>query len=191
MSLHRITSAAVLGILILALAACSGTRVPVVPATVPVSPLPVKPAPSVQPEATSLSAESPLATPPAAVEVAAPTPGAGKGGVAGRLIDYKTGQPMANQNLSLPSIVCPPGVAEENKREECVYAIDDAFDPSTLTDQQGRFVFNDVTPGDYVLLVGNRMTKSTVLADDASRPLMWKVAADEVLKLGDLLVDLQ
>lgn len=176
-----------LGLLILGLAACGGTRAPTAPATAPVSPLPAATAlPAASP-----GTDSPLAAPTIAARATIQAPAAGKGAVGGRLIDFGSGQPLANQNLSLPAIVCPAGVAEENKREECVYAIDDAFDPSTLTDQQGRFVFKDVAPGDYVLLVGNRMTKSTVLADDAGRPLMWKVEADKVLQLGDLVVDLQ
>jgi len=135
--------------------------------------------------------ESPLATPTAAVHTAVITPSPGKASVAGRLIDFNTGQPMVNQNLSLPSVTCPLGVTEENKREQCVYVIDEAFDPSVLTDGDGRFVFRDIAAGEYVLLVGNRTTKYTVLANESNQPIIWKVEADKVNELGDLVVDLR
>jgi hypothetical protein len=115
---------------------------------------------------------------------------AGKSSVVGRLIDVKSGQPMANQNLSLPSVICPPGVAEKDKREQCVYAVDDAFDPSAITNQDGSFVFRDIPAGDYVMLIGNPATKYTVLANESKQPLIWSAKADQVLNAGDLAVDL-
>jgi hypothetical protein len=137
-----------------------------------------------------LTPQSPLATSSAAASVV-PTPQAGKGSLTGRLIRFNTGQPMINQNLSLPAVLCPPGVLEKDKREQCVYVMDDAFDPSTLSDGEGRFIFRDVAAGEYVLMIGNRMTKYTILANEFNQPLIWKVEAGKVLELGDLVVDLR
>jgi hypothetical protein len=177
MLLHRWTTAVLVVILLLSATAC-----------IEVSPTSVMPT-SVTDEGGS-ALESPLATPDAAAEMASPTSTPGKGSVAGRLIDFNTGQPMVNQNLSLPSVICPPGVLEENKREECVYVVDEAFDPSVLTDGDGRFVFRDIPVGEYVLLVGTQTTKYTVLANELDQPIIWGVEADKVNELGDLVVEL-
>lgn len=189
--LYRLTAAALAGVLLLVLAGCAPTLpAPLVPPTPIVSPLPAESSATAQPESTPSALESPLAAPTAAARPVAATPNAGKASVVGRLIDFKTSRPMANQNLSLPAIVCPDGVAEENKRDECVYVVDEAFDPSALTDEQGWFVFKDITAGEYVILVGNPTTRSVVLTDDFNQPLIWKAEADKVLELGDLVVEL-
>lgn len=98
---------------------------------------------------------------------------------------------MVNQNLSLPAILCPPGVADKDKREQCVYVIDEAFDPSVLSDGKGRFVFQNIAAGEYVMLVGNRITQYTILTNEVNQPIIWKAEADKVLELGDLVVDLR
>ncbi len=134
--------------------------------------------------------QSPLPKPTAEKQAVA-TPSTGKATITGRLIHYITGQPMASQNLSLPAIVCPPGVAEAEKRQQCVYVIDEAFDPSTLSDNAGFFVFQDVPAGEYILMIGNRTTKYTILTNDFNEPLIWKAEDGKVLELGDLVVDLR
>jgi len=185
MTLLRVLSFGLIAIFVLFLAACGGG-----------SPMPfVGPATAVSPQAEPTTEsplpalQSPLATPSSPWSVVA-TPSAGKSAIAGRLIRFSTGQPMANQNLSLPAILCPPGVADKDKREQCVYVIDEAFDPSVLSDGDGRFVFQNIAAGEYVLLVGNRTTKSTLLTNDFNQPIIWKAEADKVLELGDLVVDL-
>ncbi|MGE5603346.1 MAG: hypothetical protein ACM30E_09860 [Nitrososphaerales archaeon] len=186
---NRFMPAIFFGILILVLAGCSaGLPAPLVPPIPAVSPLPATEPTSMPPAQTS-----PLATPTAAAAALATVapPSAGKASVAGRLIDFKTGKPMVSQSLSLPSVVCPTGVTKENVREQCVYMIDTAFDPSVLTDQEGRFVFRDIASGRYVLLVGNPETsRYTVLADESKKPFIWEVEADKVTELGDLVVEL-
>lgn len=181
---HRFIPVILLGILFLA--ACSaGLPAPLIPSTAPVSPLP-----TTETAGAPATQASPLATPTAIARSTEVPPSAGKASVTGRLIDAKAGEPMGNQALSLPSVVCPAGATEENVREQCVYMVDAAFDPSALTDQEGRFVFRDIDPGRYVLLVGNPEVRYTVLADAARKPLIWKVEADEITELGDLAVEL-
>ncbi len=191
MHLHRFAPAVALGILILLLAACSGgSPTPSIPPTAAVSPLATPVTATAQAEPSPAALDSPLAPPTPGVMATVAPPSAGKAAVAGRLIDVKSSQPMVNQPVSLPTIVCPEGVTEENKRDQCVYVVDEAFDPSAMTDADGRFVFRDVRPGEYVMLVGSPTTRSTVLADDFNQPLIWKTEADKVLELGDLAVEL-
>jgi hypothetical protein len=171
--------------LVLILAACSGIPTPL-PPTLPVSPLasPTGAAGAPAPQ------ESPLATATQAASALEVTPSPGRSAMTGRLVDVRTGRPITNQNLSLPTVICPEGVAEEDKQNQCVYAVDEAFDPSTLSDEDGRFAFLDITPGDYVLIVGNPATKYTLLSDETNQALVWTAEADKVLAIGDLLVEL-
>jgi hypothetical protein len=180
----------VIAICALFLAACGGGGLlPFVgPATV--EPPQTRPTATSRPEGPLPALQSPLAT-PASPWPAVATPSAGKSSIAGRLIHFNTGQPMVNQNLSLPAILCPPGVADKDKREQCVYVIDEAFDPSVLSDGKGRFVFQNIAVGEYVMLVGNRITQYTILTNEVNQPIIWKAEADKVLELGDLVVDLR
>lgn len=184
MTLRQLVRAILLGMLTLLFVACApGVVVPTAAPTLPVSPLPTMAPASTPTDGTPAVFDSPLPTPA--------TPAAGKGVVTGRLIDVATSQGMSNQSLSLASVICPPDVAEEEKRERCVYAVDVAFDPSALTDNSGRFTLPEVTPGDYVVIVGNPEAKHTVLVNTANQPLIWAVTENQVTDLGDLVVDLR
>lgn len=192
MFLHRSVSIVTAAILLLFLSACSngGLKLVVAPMPTPGGAAAGGQPTTAQPQGALPTQISPLATPVAtAAGVAAPA--AGKGALAGRLIQFGSNKPLVNQNLSLPAIVCPPGVAEKDKREQCIYVIDDAFDPSVLTDGEGHFIFQNITAGEYILLIGNRVTRYTILTDELNQPLIWKVEADKVVDLGDLVVELR
>lgn len=182
MASHRIFTVFLIIVLAAMVAACNGDGG--TPAAA--QPTPAEPAAGAQPASPLLAPQSPLPVPAVAV-----TPESGKAAISGRLISLSTSEPMVNQNLSLPAMLCAPGVAEADKREQCFYMIDEAFDPSALTDGDGRFVFQNIPAGEYVMLVGNLMTEYTILSDELDRPMIWKADANQVLELGDLLVDLQ
>jgi hypothetical protein len=138
--------------------------------------------------AAQLGSPLPVQISPLAAE-SLPTPNVGKSSVAGRLIDLATGEPIRNQNLSLPAVLCAPGVAEEDKRQECFYMIDEAFDPSALTDDDGNFIFRDIPAGEYVMLIGSLMTENVILLDELGRPIIWEATPDMVVELGDIVVE--
>ena len=187
MNFHRLTLLIAVVMLSLFVAACNGDS-PAAPVenVTPAAQEATPTEPAVQPASPLSAPVSPLAVP--AVPVA---PAANKTVITGRLINIETSSPMANQNLSLPAVLCAPGVAEADKREQCFYMIDEAFDPSTLTYSDGRFVFQDIPAGEYVLMVGNLMTEYTVLTDELNQPLIWKGEANQTLDVGDLVVDLR
>ena len=184
------------------LGGCGGETTPTPPtAAAPAEAAPAETAPTAAPPTaapptadTSLleAPASPLEAPASPLAVPEDyTPADGKSAVTGRLIDFTTGNPMALQNLSLPAVLCAPGVAEEDKREQCFYMIDEAFDPSTLTDSDGEFIFKDIPAGEYVMFVGSLMTENAVLKDELNRPIIWKTEADQVTAIGDLVVEFE
>ena len=172
------------------LGGCGGETTPTPPtAAAPAEAAPAETAPTAAPPTADTSPLEAPASPLAVPEDY--TPADGKSAVTGRLIDFTTGNPMALQNLSLPAVLCAPGVAEEDKREQCFYMIDEAFDPSTLTDSDGEFIFKDIPAGEYVMFVGSLMTENAVLKDELNRPIIWKTEADQVTAIGDLVVEFE
>lgn len=165
--------------MLITLAACGGGSTIEPTSTTQV----VESSPTVQPASPLTAPLSPLAAP----DAAQPTPG--KASITGRLIDLATGAPLRDQNLSLPAVLCAPGVAEEDKREQCFYMVDEAFDPSALTDDDGNFVFRDIEAGEYVMLVGSLMTENVILKDELNRPIIWEAITDTVVALGDIVVE--
>lgn len=146
---------------------------------------------AVEPTSTT-QLDSPLSAPisPLALDSSA-APEAGKATLKGRLIDLATGAPLRNQNVSLPAVLCAPGVAEEDKREQCFYMVDEAFDPSALTDDDGNFVFQNIQAGEYVMLVGSLMTENVILKDELNQPIIWEAITDTVVALGDIVVEFE
>ncbi|RME42307.1 MAG: hypothetical protein D6791_18085 [Chloroflexi bacterium] len=153
------------------LAACGGGSTEATPSPVPA-------VSEVTPEATS-GALSVLATPAVSL-LPTPTPFAfpqdpdqitvapGKAVVIGRLISMRTGTPLPNTVVRLAEVY----YADENNKspETGAYALDNAFSPSAITDDQGYFIFQDVDPRDYVIFVGDIMVNYTVDVNEKGFP---------------------
>lgn len=142
--------------------------------------------PLAAPDSPLAAPESPLA-PPSVDE--APTPEADKSSVIGRIVSIRTGLPLANTVVRLPEVYCAPGVKEEDKREQCFWALDNAFSPSAISDETGLFVFNNVEVRDYVVMLGDIMLESLIIDDEEGKPVIITTPEGEVLNLGELRVD--
>lgn len=132
---------------------------------------------------------SPLATPAAAPSGVVPASKPGTASVAGRLISKITGQPLDHVVVRLAEIYCPSGVGKAVVRSKCVWSLDDAFSPSTFTDANGYFVFMDVHPRDYIVLIGNMVMKYAIIKDNQNQPMMWTADANKIVKIGEFTVD--
>ena len=110
--------------------------------------------------------------------------------VVGRLVSLTTNEPLADRVVRLPEVYCPDGITEEQKRDECFWALDDAFTPGDITDEDGIFIIEGVEPRDYVLMIGDVMTRYTVIEDNAERPIIWMPAANDILEVGQIAVDM-
>jgi len=110
------------------------------------------------------------------------------GTVVGRLVSNTTDVPLNHEIVRLGEVECPEEVLPENKRTECVWMLSNAFSPSTFTDENGFFVFNDVDPRDYVVIVGDMMNKNTKLADE-NGPFMWSAVGNEITDIGEYHIE--
>lgn len=110
-------------------------------------------------------------------------PQANMAAIRGRIVSSSTGEPLTGVIVRLGSTVW-----EENKQSGA-YLMDEAQSPGTRTDAQGNFVFENVPPEEYVVLVGYSSGQYKVIAE-GDKPLYWQAEAGEVLDLGVLESDL-
>lgn len=139
--------------------------------------------PSVAPSTALNATQAQAVTPPPV-----PTSEPGKGTVTGRLVSSTSGTPLNHEVVRLAEVTCHEGVKEEDKRKECVWMLSNAFSPSTFTDENGFFTFNDLEPMEYVVIIGDMIGKNTKLKDD-NGPFMWEAPADEVVDIGEYAIE--
>ena len=188
-------------IVVLLVAACGGSddATPTSePTTVAPTEAPAAPESPLQPEsplpASSDSASDTTAMmaapaePYSATPPTFPTSEPKTGTVVGRLVSSTSGVPLNREIVRLGEVECPEGVEPTSKRTQCVWTLSNAFSPSTFTDENGFFVFNDVEPRDYVVIIGDMIGKNTKIADD-SGPFMWEAVADEITDIGEFHIE--
>lgn len=110
-------------------------------------------------------------------------PSADKSMATGRVIDEESGEPIGGITIKLAEVYREGG--------EGAYVLDTAFSPSTITDEEGGFVFADIEPGEYVIVVGDIYESYQVIADDSSqKAAIWEAQANQVMEIGELAVTL-
>jgi len=72
---------------------------------------------------------------------------------------------------------------------EGVYALDTSSNPNTFTDENGFFVFEDIDPGEYILFVGDLMTKFEIVTDDSGEIKVWDILPNESNDLGVISIE--
>lgn len=149
-------------LVVIMMVACSGAPTPE-PAKSPVSPV-------ATPQATA------QATPLAAL---VPTSQPGYGTVTGRLVSQGTDRPLDNKTVYLGAITT---ASDTNFSAAAL----DKFSPMYTTDGQGNFIFFDVPPGRYGLIMDSLL--DTILLADLStgKDIVVVVAADQTVDLGKI-----
>jgi|WetSurMetagenome_2_1015567.scaffolds.fasta_scaffold30466_1 hypothetical protein len=141
------------------------------------------PAPVPEPTKSPLS---PVATPQAAQQATLnvepiPTSRPGYGAVTGRLVSQETGKPLDNRVVYLGPIV------EAADGNFSVASLDKSS-PRFSTDGQGGFVFTDVLPGRYGLIM-DALMETVLLADlTTGKDIVVVVAPDKTVDLGKIEV---
>ena len=118
---------------------------------------------------------NPLVTPPA-------QPESGMATVTGRVISENSGLPLADTIVRLAEVV--------RQDEEAAYVLDVAFSPGTDSDGEGFFIFENVDPLEYVIVVGDVYEIYKVMADEDGKAKTWISVEDQILNIGELIVDL-
>lgn len=74
--------------------------------------------------------------------------------------------------------------------DEGAFVLDQAFSPGARTDDQGHFAFENITPGEYVLVIGDVMAVYKIISESNGEAKVWNVPEDQITDLGELQVDL-
>jgi hypothetical protein len=112
-----------------------------------------------------------------------PTPNQETGVVVGYLISRITNSPLVAQTVYLGEFLpMEPG-------SNYLVTLEVEGSPHTKTDDQGRFVFAEIAPGDYPLIVWTPFRSKVVTMSPDERALAVTVRAGESLDLGQVEVE--
>jgi len=120
----------------------------------------------------------PTAT-PAPTASALPRPAPGTGVVGGILKIEHTDQPMQGVELYLGQHI---GATPDTP----MYSMDPSSAPHAITDEQGHFVFKDVPPGRYAIVVWNPFNSFLARDPATGLELIVEVKPDQVYEVGTL-----
>ncbi|MCB0113674.1 MAG: hypothetical protein R2873_20155 [Caldilineaceae bacterium] len=109
--------------------------------------------------------------------------------VMGRLISSITSLPITDTSVRLAEIY----YADPEVKDPATgaWAMDNAFSPYALTNDDGLFVFRDVEPKDYVVYVGDMIYRWTVAVNEDGLPRPYYFEPGTVTDLGDIVVDFE
>jgi hypothetical protein len=112
-------------------------------------------------------------------------PKTGKATVTGQVFSHKTSTPLINTVVRLAEV--------HRQGDEGAYLLDTAFSPGDITDEQGYFVFENIEPGEYVMVVGNveAYNEYVIIPEPSGLPLVYNIEVDKIQDIGELIVDLE
>jgi hypothetical protein len=109
------------------------------------------------------------------------TPEAGKAVVTGKVISTNTNQPLKTQVW----------LAEVHRQgDQAVYVLNAVSSPGIYSDETGVFVLTNVTPQEYVIVVGSPEGQNEVINDNSGKPKVWNIPVDQIYDVGELKVAL-
>jgi hypothetical protein len=111
------------------------------------------------------------------------TPTADRAVITGRLINVTSGKPMSGVLVRLAEVY-------RNDAGEGSYVLDQALSPGTESDEDGYYVFENLTPGEFVLVLGDPLVRYLIINEpNTEKPKVWKVEPGKILDIGELSVD--
>ncbi|MHA2401583.1 MAG: hypothetical protein ACXADH_01210 [Candidatus Kariarchaeaceae archaeon] len=121
------------------------------------------------------STDEAMVTPPA-------SPDPGMTSVTGQVVSINSDLPIANTIIRLAQVV--------REGDEGAYVLDVAFSPGAMSDENGYFIFENITAQEYVIVVGDVYDQYKIIVDDEGKAKTWAALENQVLDVGLLLVDL-
>jgi hypothetical protein len=80
-------------------------------------------------------------------------------------------------------------VTWNSDRTSGIFALEVNRAPTTRSQADGGFVFVDVQPGEYVLVVGPESSRQAILSTPDGQAKTFEITANQVTDLGDARVD--
>lgn len=121
---------------------------------------------------------NPSSSPPPALSV--PTASAGNVTITGRFVSSTTSEPVRNTTVRLAEVF--------RFGDEAAVILDVTRGPSTMTDDDGRFVFANVPAREYVLFLSAGEHANAAITEAPDKAKIWDARAGGVLDIGTVRV---
>lgn len=115
------------------------------------------------------------------IQVNVPTPKTDQAVIYGQILN-QAGNPLQTTPVRLAEVY-------RGEDDQGAFALDEAFSPSTLSDENGNFIFNDLNPGEYVLFIGSINSNYMIVANEDGSAIVYEVSSNEVLEIKPITVD--
>jgi hypothetical protein len=102
----------------------------------------------------------------------------------GQIVSFSTGQPLTSMPVHLAKVFWN----EENT--DGAYVLNNAQSPSTATDSKGFFVFKNLEPADYVLVVGEIPEGNTIVSNPDGSAKVFVAKKGKITDLGKISIRL-
>lgn len=109
-----------------------------------------------------------------------PEPGNDTGIVVGQLVSG------ADQTPFLGALYLARTITADKADQPRIVAFSDSTDPLAVQDQGGHFLFVDITPGVYALVIWNPVTSTVIQDEETKEYKLIDVKAGEVTDLGTI-----
>jgi hypothetical protein len=108
-------------------------------------------------------------------------PEPGKAVVTGKVISITLKHPL-NTSVWLAEV--------HRQGDQAVYVLDAVNSPGIYADKNGIFVLSNITPQEYVIVVGDPEGQNEVISDGTGKPKVWNIPANQIFDTGELKVKL-
>jgi hypothetical protein len=143
------------------------------------------PASQSQPQGAAISPlASPLAAPQQSEPLQAPS---GTTGMAGMVLSsaYQPAKILGTTPMRLAAV-------QWNKdHTDGIFILTGSRSPGTTSEADGRFLFADIPPGDYVIVVGEVIGTNEIFSKPDGKPYIFTVEKGKVTDVGTVTVNLQ
>jgi hypothetical protein len=111
-----------------------------------------------------------------------PTPKDGMSTIYGRILSASQ-EPLSGIPVRLAKVY-RGGEGNEN----AFFVLDEAQSPSTISENDGQFIFLDVEIGEYVIFVGRLHADYQIISESEDTPIVYEVGSGEILQIEPLLI---
>lgn len=105
-------------------------------------------------------------------------------GLKGQVVSASDNQPVSSTLVRLATVFW------DEKHQEGAFVLDESASPGIVTDAKGEFLFVNIKPADYVIMIGETPTDKGVITNDDGSAKIYSVDAGEILDIGTVTTEL-
>lgn len=107
-----------------------------------------------------------------------------KSAVVGQIISSTDNKPLANTSIRLCQVFW------DAEHKNATFVLEGATSPGAITLDDGTFIINDVTPREYVILIGDVTEKYDIIKENPDTAKIFNLSQGQVVDLGVLEANL-